>query len=119
MRKTECGWLLDVINVYANARNFGFDGYDFIVEVMSSAERGQMHLTGGYYDEKVDMYIDSHSHSLPDQVWDLYRFALETVGDRASAVFVERDQNFPDEQGWRYEILRVRQIVEDTVGQQV
>ena len=111
LRRTGCGWLLDVTNVYTNATNFDFDPYDFIATVLPSAERVQIHLAGGYFDEKVNMYIDSHSHPLPPAVWDLYRFASEQGASKIDAVFIERDQNYPDEQGWRDEVRRVRDIV--------
>ena len=110
--KTGCGWLLDVTNVYANGRNFGYDAFEFISAVMPNAERVQMHLAGGLFDERAQMYIDSHSHPIPDPVWELYRFALELGRGKVDAVFVERDQNFPNDEGWRSEIRRVRQIAE-------
>jgi hypothetical protein len=110
--RTGCGWLLDVTNVYANALNFGFDGREFIAEVMPSAARVQIHLAGGVWDEKSEMYIDSHSHPIPEEVWSLYRYALELAEGKVEAVFVERDQNFPDENGWREEIRSVRDIAE-------
>ena len=110
---TGCGWLLDVTNVYANAMNFGYDAYEFIEEVMPAASRVQMHLAGGFYDNRAKMYIDSHSHPIPEPVWDLYRFALEMAHDRAGAVFIERDQNFPDEHGWRREARMAREIAEE------
>lgn len=112
LQRTGCGWLLDVTNVYANATNFGFDAFEFIAEVMPHAQRVQMHLAGGYYDEKVQMYIDSHSHPIPDAVFDLYRHALQLGREKVDSVFVERDQNFPDLPGWRSEIRKVRQIAE-------
>jgi len=117
--KTGCGWLLDVTNVYANARNFGFDPFEFIAEVMPHAERVQMHLAGGYFDEKVNMYIDSHSHPIPEGVWDLYRFALEKGAGKVDAVFIERDQNFPDEAGWRGEVRRVHEAAVKAASQPV
>jgi len=119
LSRTGCGWLLDVTNVYANARNFKFDAYEFIERVMPSAERVQMHLAGGFYDEKAGMYIDSHSHPLPKEVWDLYKFSLEKGRGKVDAVFVERDQNFPDEGGWRSEIGRVRQLAAEASGEAV
>ena len=113
LRRTGCGWLLDVTNVYANSLNFDFDPLEFIAEVMPAATQVQMHLAGGYYDQEVGMYIDSHSHTIPPEVWDLYRAALRLAGNRTVAVFVERDQNFPDEDGWLNEIRRVRRIAEE------
>lgn len=115
LRRTGCGWLLDVTNVYANATNFDFDAHEFITEIMPAASRVQVHLAGGYFDEKVNMYIDSHSHPIPAAVWDLYRHALAVADDKTEAVFVERDQNFPDESGWRAEIGKVRSIAEDVL----
>jgi uncharacterized protein (UPF0276 family) len=113
LARTGCGWLLDVTNVYANALNFGFDAREFIAEVMPDAARVQVHLAGGFWDEKSEMYIDSHSHPIPDGVWGLYQYALELGQGKVEAVFVERDQNFPDENGWREEIRAVRDIAEN------
>ncbi len=117
LKRTGCGWLLDVTNVFANATNFGFDGYEFIEHVMPAAPRVQMHLAGGFWDEKAEMYIDSHSHPVPDPVWDLYRHALRLGGDKVDAVFIERDQNFPDESGWRDEVRQTRRIAEQVAQQ--
>jgi uncharacterized protein len=114
--KTGCGWLLDVTNVYANSLNFHFDPYEFIAEVMPAAGQVQMHLAGGFHDEKVNMYIDSHSHPIPEPVWKLYRHALELGRDKVHAVFIERDQEFPDEQGWREEVRTVRRIADEVTA---
>ena len=72
-----------------------------------------MHLAGGYFDDEIRMYVDSHSHAIPTEVWQLYRHALQQAGNKVDAVFVERDQNFPDEDGWRSEIRDVRRIAEE------
>jgi uncharacterized protein (UPF0276 family) len=116
LRKTGCGWLLDVTNVYANSLNFHFDPYEFIAEVMPVPERVQMHLAGGFHDEKIGMYIDSHSHPIPEPVWGLYRHALELARDKVHAVFIERDQEFPNEQGWREELRTVRRIAQEVAA---
>lgn len=113
LKQAGCGWLLDVTNVYANSINFGYDPYEFIKGVMPHAPSVQMHLAGGVYDEKVKKYIDSHSHPIPEDVFDLYRFSLEQGKGKVSAVFIERDQEFPDEAGWRSEVKQVRDIMED------
>lgn len=110
LSRTGCGWLLDVTNVYANAVNFQFDPYDFIARVMPDAARVQMHLAGGFFDAQAGTYIDSHSHPIPEEVWNLYRFALEQAGPKVDAVFIERDQNFPDDAGWRSEIRLAREV---------
>jgi len=111
--RTGCGWLLDVTNVYANAQNHGYDSYEFIRRVMPSAKKVEMHLAGGFFDSKAQIYIDSHSHPIPDAVWDLYRYSLELGRGKTEAVFIERDQNFPDEAGWRGEVRKARDIAEE------
>jgi len=117
LEKTGCGWLLDVTNVYANARNQGYDGHEFIRRVMPSAGRVEMHLAGGFFDASSQLYIDSHSEPIPEEVWDLYRYALELGRGKVDAVFIERDQNFPDEVGWRGEVRRARRVVEEVEAQ--
>ncbi len=116
LRNTGCGWLLDVTNVYANSVNFGFDPYDFISEVMPAADRVEIHLAGGFFDEQADMYIDSHSEPVPEPVWTLYHHALDQGRRKIDTVFLERDQNYPDERGWRREIRQVRAIAEEVCG---
>ncbi len=116
LRRTGCGWLLDVTNVYANAVNFGFDAYEFIATVMPHASRVQMHLAGGRRDPRSGWYIDTHSEPIPEPVWDLYGFALQCGRSKVEAVFIERDQNFPDEHGWRSEVRRARSVAESLEG---
>ena len=113
LERTGTGLVLDVTNVYVNSLNFDFDRYEFIDQVMDSTASVQMHLAGGVYNEKLKMHLDTHSHPIPDQVFDLYRFALEKGHGKVDTVFVERDQDFPGEEGWRSEIGRVRRIAEE------
>ena len=72
----------------------------------------QIHLAGGYFDEKLEKYIDSQSHPITQPVFDLYEFALETGQNKVAAVFTERDPLFPDETDWRAEVQSVREIAE-------
>ncbi|MCG8409551.1 MAG: DUF692 family protein [Phycisphaerales bacterium] len=111
LARTGCGWLLDVTNVYANALNHRYDAYEFIRSVMPSAGRVQIHLAGGFFEED-GIYIDSHSHPIPKEVWELYEFALMIGRGKVDAVFIERDQNFPDESGWRGEVRKARDLAE-------
>ncbi len=113
LRKSGCGWLLDVTNVYANGLNFGFSPTEFIKAVLPIPERVQIHLAGGYLDDRSGLYIDSHSQPIPDDVWDLYRMSLELAHDKIDAVFIERDQDFPDENGWRSEVQMARRIADE------
>jgi uncharacterized protein (UPF0276 family) len=116
LRRTGCGWLLDVTNVYANARNHGYDAREFVRAVLPAAPRLEMHLAGGFFDEKNNRYIDSHSYPVPEDVWELYRYALRLGRGKVDAVFIERDDNFPDDDGWRGEVRRARRVAEEVEG---
>jgi uncharacterized protein len=111
--RTGCGWLLDVTNVHANAHNHGYDAHEFVRQVMPVASRVEMHLAGGFIDADSGQYIDSHSEPISDEVWDLYRYSLTLGKGKVDAVFIERDQNFPDEAGWRAEVRQARRIAEE------
>jgi uncharacterized protein (UPF0276 family) len=112
LQRTGCGWLLDVTNLYANARNHHFDAGDFLAQVLPVAPRVQIHLSGGFYDAEAGRYIDSHSAPIPEAVWHLYREALELGRGKIDAVFIERDLDFPEEQAWLDEATRARRIAE-------
>jgi len=113
LERTGCGWLLDVTNLYANGRNHGYDAEAFLARVVPVAPRIQMHLSGGFFDEKAGRYIDSHSRPVPDAVWDLYRHALRLGRGKVEAVFLERDLDFPDEATWLAEVAQARRIAEE------
>jgi uncharacterized protein len=112
LRRTGCGLLLDVTNAFANQWNFKTDAAEFIRAVLPAAERVQMHLAGGYYDEHFGRYIDSHSEPVPQEVWDLYTLALGLARGKIDAVFIERDWRFPSETAWRSELHRARDLAQ-------
>jgi uncharacterized protein (UPF0276 family) len=113
LRATGCGLLLDATNAHANAHNFAENAREFLEQVVPHAARIEMHLAGGYVDEHSGEYIDSHSEPVGEEVWDLYRHALTLARGKVDAVIIERDQNFPDEAGWRAEVRRARRIAEE------
>lgn len=117
LERTGCGWLLDVTNLYANARNHGFDAAGFLRQVVPVAPRMQIHLSGGYFNDEAGLYMDSHSRPVPDEVWTLYREALLLGRGKVDAVFIERDQDFPDEAGWRAELRQARGIADAVEAQ--
>jgi uncharacterized protein (UPF0276 family) len=115
-RRTGCGLLLDVTNVYANQQNFGTNAAEFIETILATAPSVQIHLAGGFYDEPRQRYIDSHSEPIPEDVWELYRQAVKQAGDRLEAVFIERDWNYPSAEGWASEVARARAIAAEVAS---
>lgn len=114
LTRTGCGWLCDLANVYANALNFQFDAYEFLAEVVPSAQRMQLHLSGIFFDDSAGMTIASQAQAIPDAVWELYRFALQQGRGKIEAVFVEREQLRAESRSWIDEIRAARRIAQDT-----
>jgi uncharacterized protein len=89
-RRSGCGILLDVNNVYVSARNFGFDPLRYLDGI--PADRvGYFHLAG--HSDKGKYLLDSHDHAVPAPVWDLYREALRRFG--RTPTLVEWDDRIP------------------------
>jgi len=78
-RQTGCGLLLDLHNLYANARNHGFDALGWLAE-LDLDRVVEIHIAGG--SELAGMYTDSHAGPCPEPVWTL----LDAVVPRAPHV---------------------------------
>lgn len=89
-RRTGCGVLLDVNNLYVNAINFGFDPVARLAE-LEPASIGQMHLAG--YTQVEDCLVDTHGAPVSDPVWSLYREACRRFGPRPT--LIEWDTDLP------------------------
>ena len=89
-RRSDCGILLDVNNVYVSAMNHGFDATDYLSGV--PAERiGQIHLAG--HSDHGTHLLDTHDAPVCDEVWALYRSVVERVGPVST--LVEWDAHVP------------------------
>ena len=93
-RRTGCGLLLDVNNVYVSARNHGFDAADYIERIPRDAVH-ELHLAGHVHRPCPggEMLIDSHSEPVCDDVWELYAQALRRFG--AVPTLIEWDNDLP------------------------
>lgn len=94
-RRTGCGLLLDVNNVFVAATNHNLDQYAYIDRFPLEAVR-EIHLSG--HSETVDdlgapLLIDSHDTAVKDPVWALYETVLSRIGPVAS--LVEWDNDVP------------------------
>lgn len=75
--EADCGLLLDVNNVYVNARNHGRDALAMLDELPLERTR-YIHLAG-FLDEGW-VVIDTHGAPVAEAVWSLYRETLRRVG---------------------------------------
>jgi uncharacterized protein (UPF0276 family) len=103
--RADCGLLLDVNNVFVSAHNHGFDPRVFIAGV-PSARVAQIHLAG--HSTRGALLLDTHDHPVRDEVWELYRFALETHGPIPT--LIEWDDRLPPFERVVAEAERARSI---------
>jgi uncharacterized protein (UPF0276 family) len=102
--------LLDVNNVYVNAKNQGFDPYAFIAG-LPLQRVSQLHMAG-HAMEADGLRIDTHAAPICEEVFALYRFTLERLG-RPVPVLLERDDNFPAYPVLEAEVARLIAIYDD------
>ena len=91
-RRTGCGILCDVNNIYVSARNFGFDPVAYLHALPIEAI-GEIHLAGHHVAEDVDILIDDHGSRVVERVWALYAAALRRFGPVPT--LIEWDTNLP------------------------
>ena len=95
-RRTGCGLLLDVNNVFVSAVNLGLSAQDYVAAFDMDGV-GEIHLGG--HDEDADdagrpLLIDSHGRAVADPVWSLLDKVLSRSGPRP--VLIEWDNDVPD-----------------------
>jgi uncharacterized protein (UPF0276 family) len=95
-RRTGCGLLLDINNVFVSCTNQGWDPRAYIARFPLDLV-AEIHLGG--HDEQVDAHgapllIDSHGAPVIDPVWTLYGEAIARAGARPT--LIEWDTDVPD-----------------------
>ncbi|SHG71976.1 hypothetical protein SAMN05428948_1752 [Massilia sp. CF038] len=104
-KRTGCGLLLDVNNVYVSSVNHGFDPHAFLEGIPAPMVR-QIHLAG--HSRGDGLLIDTHDSSVADAVWALYAHARARCG--AVATMIERDAAIPPLAELMAELHTARQI---------
>jgi len=89
-RRSGCGVLLDVNNVWVNSVNHGFDPREFIAAI-DPATVGEIHLAG--FESQDELLVDTHSRPVAEGVWSLYREAIARLGPRPT--LIEWDADIP------------------------
>jgi uncharacterized protein (UPF0276 family) len=107
--RTGCGLLLDLHNVYANARNHGFDAEGFVSALHLERVR-EIHIAGG--SEFAGMYTDSHAGPCPEAVWQLLEATVPRAPALAGITFEFHESYYPmlGADGVRRELERAREI---------
>jgi uncharacterized protein (UPF0276 family) len=90
--RTGCGLLLDIHNLYANARNHGFDAFEYLHE-LDLTRVVETHIAGG--SEFAGMYTDSHCGPCPEPVWQLLEHVIARAPNLRAVTFEFHDSYFP------------------------
>lgn len=108
-----CLLLFDVNNVYVSSFNHDFDPKQYI-DAIPAEKVQQFHLAG--HTNKGTHIIDTHDQDIIDEVWELYRYALQRYGK--VSVMIERDDNIPELHELLDELQQARNIAESIWLQQ-
>lgn len=110
VEREACGLLLDLHNVYVNARNFRLNPFDFLGQIRMDAVT-ELHVAGGT--ELAGMYIDSHAGACHPIVWELLDHVVPRAANLRVVTFEFHESYYPllGEEGLLRELARAREIV--------
>ncbi len=93
-RRTGCGLLCDVNNVYVTTQNFGLDARAYLAALPAAAV-GEIHLAGHTRNDADGrtILIDDHGSRVAEPVWELFEVALGRFG--RVPTLVEWDTDIP------------------------
>ncbi len=90
-RRSGCGILLDVNNIFVSAHNHGFAPRDYLHGVRRESVK-QFHLAG--HDNRGPIILDTHEGHVSTPVWELYREAVLHFGNVPA--LIEWDEAVPE-----------------------
>ncbi len=94
-KRTGCGLLLDVNNVFVTAANLGTDALSY-VDAFPGAAVTEIHLAGHSRDPALgeSLLLDSHDAPVCEAVWALHERLVARIGARPT--LIERDGELPE-----------------------
>lgn len=91
VEEADCGYHLDINNIFVNAINHRFDPYEYLSQI--PAERILYAHIAGHYEEAPDLRVDTHGEDVLPEVWDMLDAAYKQYG--VFPTLLERDFNIP------------------------
>ncbi|WP_315800666.1 DUF692 domain-containing protein [Bradyrhizobium sp. SZCCHNS3002] len=113
VRRTGCGLLLDLNNVFVSAINHGFSPQHYLADFPLVAV-GEIHLAGHAVqadDEGEPLLIDSHDGPVAYDVWALFASVIARNGPMPT--LIEWDSNIPDWPVLKAEAAAAQTILDD------
>ena len=94
-RRTGCGLLLDVNNVYVGARNLGYQAEAYL-DAFPGHLVMEIHLAGHTADPNLGqlLLVDSHDAPIAQEVWALHERLVARIGPHPT--LIERDDKLPE-----------------------
>ncbi len=89
--EADCGFHLDINNIFVNAKNHGFDPHEYLAGI--PADRIIYAHIAGHLREADDLRIDTHGEDVLPEVWALLDEAYARYG--VFPTLLERDFNIP------------------------
>lgn len=111
-RRSGCGILLDLNNIYVNSVNHLFDPLDYLKAVPGEWV-GQFHLAG--HTDKGGYLFDTHSAAVVEKVWTIFQQALDLYGPVST--LIEWDEAIPDFARLSQEVEKARVYYEQSIYQ--
>ena len=114
-RRTGCGMLLDVNNVYVSSRNTGYSAEDYIDAFPAEAVM-EIYLAGHTADPNLGaaLLVDTHDAPVSPAVWALYERLIRRIGARPT--LIERDGNLPAFEELMAERNRAAAVLEESMA---
>lgn len=104
-KRSGCKILLDINNIFVNAKNYNFDPYTYL-DAIPMNQVSEIHLAG--HSDMGNFLFDTHSKPVCDEVWKLlsykWRENLETP------VLIEWDEDIPEFNILEEEVLKAQVI---------
>jgi len=116
VKRSGCGLLLDVNNVFVSATNHGYSALDYLAD-FPLHDVGEIHLAG--HAEQADdegdlLLIDSHDGPVADAVWKLFEIVISRCGPIPT--LVEWDSKIPEWPVLRSEATAAQAILDRHSG---
>jgi uncharacterized protein len=111
-KRTGCGLLLDINNVFVSATNHAFSPETYLDRFPLSLVR-EIHLAG--HAEEIDdhgarLLIDAHDRPVADPVWELYDRVIEATGPVPT--LIEWDNDVPEWEVLKSEAFAANRILD-------
>lgn len=94
-KRSGCGLLLDVNNVFVNSHNHKFNPYDYVRDINPKFIY-EYHLSG--HSKRMvgseELRIDTHDNFVIPEVWSLYSYCVQNIA--MPMTLIEWDQNMPE-----------------------